>query len=128
MDLWYNNVQSTLPLLQVANVPDSIPANSKRGLMKALVLLGSAQEDKATREAYWGQVFTPCFVESFDEELFKVLTPLETRYQAIVGRDNLKAIYMEAKVSTIAFPQPLVWVYITTYSGCPGTRRCCGCA
>ena len=24
--------------------------------MKALVLLGSAQEDKATREAYWGQV------------------------------------------------------------------------
>merc|ERR1711962_1822944 len=69
-------------LLQVANVPDSIPATSKRGLMKALVLLGSAQEDKATREAYWGQV----------------LTPLEARYQEIVGRDNLKAIYMDAKV------------------------------
>ena len=45
--------------LQVANVPDSIPASSKRGLLKALVLLGSAQEDKATREAYWGQVCTP---------------------------------------------------------------------
>merc|ERR1712013_368093 len=74
--------QGLVQLLQVANVPDSIPATSKRGLMKALVLLGSAQEDKATREAYWGQV----------------LTPLEARYQEIVGRDNLKAIYMDAKV------------------------------
>merc|ERR1712013_327605 len=51
--------QGLVQLLQVANVPDSIPATSKRGLMKALVLLGSAQEDKATREAYWGQVLTP---------------------------------------------------------------------
>ena len=90
---------SNLPnTLQVANVPDSIPASSKRGLLKALVLLGSAQEDKATREAYWGQVFTPCVWRTIFDSLFKVLTPLESRYQAIVGRDNLKAIYMEAKV------------------------------
>ena len=54
------HVISTIPYSQVASVPDSIPASSKRGLLKALVLLGSAQEDKATREAYWGQVFTPC--------------------------------------------------------------------
>ena len=33
--------------------------------------------------------------------MLQVLTPLETRYQEIVGRDNLKAIYMEAKVSKI---------------------------
>ena len=28
----------------------------------------------------------------------QVLTPLEARYQAIVSRENLKAIYMDAKV------------------------------
>ena len=35
--------------------------------MKALVLLGSAQEDKATREAYWGQVVktTTIFILTF---------------------------------------------------------------
>ena len=51
---------STFLDLQVANVPDSIPSSSKRGLMKALVLLGSGQEDKATRESYWGQVGDLC--------------------------------------------------------------------
>ena len=50
-------------------------------------------------------------MNTFDQ-LFKVLTPLETRYQAIVGRDNLKAIYMEAKVSKITFTQPLVLVQV----------------
>jgi len=69
-------------LVQVANTPSSLPPASKRGLLKALVLLGAAQEDKAAREGYWGQV----------------LTPLEARYQAIVGMDNLKAVYMDAKV------------------------------
>ena len=51
---------STFLDLQVANVPDSIPSSSKRGLMKALVLLGSGQEDKGTRESYWGQVGDLC--------------------------------------------------------------------
>jgi hypothetical protein len=60
----------------------ALPAAAKRGLVKALVLLGAAQEDKAAREVYWGQV----------------LTPLEARYQAVVAREDLKAIYMEAKV------------------------------
>ena len=70
--------------------------------MKALVLLGSAQEDKATREAYWGQVLKTTTKLIFDT-FIKVLTPLEARYQEIVGRDNLKAIYMDAKVLLITF-------------------------
>jgi len=74
-----------LQLVQLAGTQDSVPAASKRGLLKALVLLGAAQEDKATRELYWTQV----------------LTPLEARYQEIVTRENLKEIYMEAKVRSV---------------------------
>ena len=40
------------------------------------------QENAETRDSYWAQV----------------LKPLETRYQAVVGRDNIKMIYMEDSV------------------------------
>ena len=33
-----------------------MPAMYKRGLVKALVLVGSAQEDAASRDNYWNQV------------------------------------------------------------------------
>jgi len=74
--------QGLVSLVQLATQQDTVPAVAKRGLLKALVLVGAAQENSESREQYWGQV----------------LKPLEIRYQAIVGRDNLKAIYMEEKV------------------------------
>jgi len=69
-------------LIQLATQPDTVPATAKRGLVKALVLVGAAQENSEAREQYWGQV----------------LKPLEQRYQAIVGQSNIKAVYMEDRV------------------------------
>ena len=74
--------QGLVSLVQLATQQDTVPAVAKRGLMKALVLVGAAQENSESREQYWGQV----------------LKPLEIRYQAIVARDNIKSIYMEEKV------------------------------
>merc|ERR1719341_1439338 len=74
--------QGLVSLVQLATQQDTVPAVAKRGLLKALVLVGAAQENSESREQYWGQV----------------LKPLEIRYQAIVARDNIKAIYMEEKV------------------------------
>jgi len=69
-------------LVELATRQERLPAKAKRGLLKALVLVGAAQENAETRDSYWAQV----------------LKPLETRYQAVVGRDNIKMIYMEDSV------------------------------
>ena len=71
-----------LRLVELAVRHERLPAKAKRGLLKALVLVGAAQENSESRDQYWGQV----------------LKPLETRYQSIVGRDNIKSIYMEETV------------------------------
>jgi len=71
-----------LQILQLGVQQDTMPAMYKRGLVKALVLVGSAQEDATSRDNYWNQV----------------LKPLEARYQAIVENPNLKVIFMEASV------------------------------
>jgi len=71
-----------LTLVQIAHHKKSVPPASKRGVMKALVLLGAAQEDKQQREQYWTQV----------------LSPLEQAYQGIVNMPNLKEMFMEAHV------------------------------
>ena len=69
-------------LIELATRHDRLPGKAKRGLLKALVLVGAAQESSETRDQYWNQV----------------LKPLEMRYQAIIGRDNIKTIYMEETV------------------------------
>ena len=45
-------------LVELATRQDRLPANSKRGLLKALVLVGAAQDNSETggRDQYWGQV------------------------------------------------------------------------
>ena len=69
-------------LIELATTHGRLPGKAKRGLLKALVLVGAAQESSENRDLYWNQV----------------LKPLEMRYQAIIGRDNIKAIYMEENV------------------------------
>ena len=71
-----------LRLVELATKQERLPPRAKRGLMKALVMIGAAQENSDARDQYWGQV----------------LKPLETRYQSIVGSDRIKAIYMEETV------------------------------
>merc|ERR1719341_3193503 len=75
-------VEDIIRLVELATRQERLPAKAKRGLLKALVLVGAAQENAETRDCYWAQV----------------LKPLETRYQAVVGRDNIKMIYMEESV------------------------------
>ena len=45
-------------LVELATRQDRLPASSKRGLLKALVLVGAAQDNSETgsRDQYWGQV------------------------------------------------------------------------
>ena len=50
------NSPGLLSILQIGVQPNTIPSSCKRGLIKALVLVGSAQEDSASREQYWSQV------------------------------------------------------------------------
>ena len=69
-------------MVSLATRQDRLPPRAKRGLMKALVLVGAAQENSDSRDQYWGQV----------------LKPLETRYQAIVANERIKTIYMEETV------------------------------
>jgi len=71
-----------LSILQLGVQQNTLPSVCKRGLFKALVLVGSAQEDANSRDQYWNQV----------------LKPLEDRYQAIVENPNLKTIYTEESV------------------------------
>ena len=50
------NSPGLLSILQVGVQQNTLPSTCKRGLVKALVLVGSAQEDAATRDHYWNQV------------------------------------------------------------------------
>ena len=51
----------------------SLPSEVKRGLMRALVLIGSSCEDQASKDQYYR----------------KILVPLNERFQAIVNRPDL---------------------------------------
>jgi len=69
-------------ILQVGVQHNTVPSACKRGLINALVLVGSAQDGAARKQQYWSQV----------------LQPLEIRYKEIVENGNLKTIYMEERV------------------------------
>ena len=43
-------------LIQLGTQLHNIPASAKRGILKALVMVGSAQDDQAFRDEYWNQV------------------------------------------------------------------------
>jgi hypothetical protein len=43
---------------QLHNIP--VPASAKRGILKALVMVGSAQDDQTFRDEYWSQVQYLC--------------------------------------------------------------------
>ena len=45
-----------LNLIQLGTQLHNIPASAKRGILKALVMVGSAQDDQTFREEYWNQV------------------------------------------------------------------------
>ncbi len=60
----------------------ALPSVAKRGLIKALVLVGSACEDQASRDQYW----------------MRVLNPLSEKFNAIIQHSDLKKIYNDDKV------------------------------
>ena len=68
--------------LEASHQLSSLPSEAKRGLTKALVLVGAACEDQASRDAYW----------------MRTLKPLGDRFNAIVTRADLKKIHNEDKV------------------------------
>jgi len=59
---------------QLCDLPSSV---AKRGLMKALVLVGAACEDQSSREQYWS----------------RVLKPLHDRFISIVQAPDFKKNY-----------------------------------
>ena len=38
---------------------DTLPSEANRGLMKALITVGSACEDQAAKDAHWNKVLKP---------------------------------------------------------------------
>ena len=42
-----------------SNAMDSLPSEANRGLVKALIIVGSACEDSASRDAHWTKVLKP---------------------------------------------------------------------
>lgn len=68
--------------LEASNRLDVLPSEAKRGLMKALVLVGIACEDQSARDAYWE----------------RVLKPLSNKYNAILCRPDLKKVYNDDKL------------------------------
>jgi len=71
-------------LLQLGVTKDRgrLPSSAKRGLVKALVLVGAGQEEPQAKEQYWSQV----------------LKPVEDRYNSLTNSENLKAIYTHQPV------------------------------
>ena len=61
---------------------ENLPSLARRGLMKALVLVGSACEDQASRDQYWQ----------------KVLKPLGERFSGFVLSEDMKKVYNDDKV------------------------------
>lgn len=68
--------------LATSNAVVRLPANATRGLLKALVLVGSACEDQASRDQYWE----------------RVLKPICHKFDSLVQRPDLKNIYNDEKV------------------------------
>ena len=68
--------------LEASHRLDMLPSEAKRGLMKSLVLVGSACEDQASREQYWG----------------RVLKPLSDKYNGILCRPDLKKLFDNEKL------------------------------
>lgn len=67
-----------------SNAMDTLPSEANRGLMKALITVGSACEDQAAKDAHWN----------------KVLKPLCDRYNAIITRPDLKKIHNDDNLRT----------------------------
>ena len=42
-----------------SNAMDSLPSEANRGLMKALITVGSSCEDQAAKDAHWNKVLKP---------------------------------------------------------------------
>ena len=42
-----------------SNAMDTLPAEANRGLMKALITVGSACEDQTAKDAHWNKVLKP---------------------------------------------------------------------
>jgi len=89
-----------LSILQLGVQQHTLPSTCKRGLVKALVLVGSAQEDTSSREQYWSQV----------------LKPLETRYKSLVENPNLKSMYMDESARSAVID--LLESFIGVVQGC----------
>ena len=63
----------------------TMPAAAKRGLMKALVLVGYTCEDQASKDQYWN----------------RVLKPLEDKFNGLLTRPDFKQIYNQDKVRVV---------------------------
>lgn len=68
--------------LEASEQLNTMPSAARRGLMKALTLVGSTCEDQASKDQYWG----------------KVLKPLNDRFNAIIQREDLKKVFNEDKL------------------------------
>lgn len=77
--------EKLVDLIALQSSPDAyvLPPSALRGLMKALVIVGAACEDQASRDQYWD----------------KVLKPLGDRFQSLILKDNIKqVVYQDEKV------------------------------
>ena len=70
-----------LVTLESGNQLETLPPSAKRGLMKALVLVGYTC-DQEERDQYWD----------------KVLKPLLAKFHAIIRRPDLKQCYNDEKI------------------------------
>lgn len=68
--------------LETSDRLGSMPSTAQRGLLKALVLVGSACEDHASKEQYWN----------------RVLVPLKEKFAQIIQGPDFKQVYNDEKI------------------------------
>ena len=69
----FNNLSSCV----ASNAMDTLPSEANRGLMKALIIVGSSCEDQNAKDVHWA----------------KVLKPLCDRYNGLISRPDLKKVH-----------------------------------
>jgi len=57
-----------------SNAMDTLPSEANRGLMKALITVGSACEDQAAKDAHWNKVLKPLCDRYLHNMIFRGVT------------------------------------------------------
>eukprot|EP00094_Tigriopus_californicus_P000138 TCALIF_00134-PA protein Name:"Similar to xpo4 Exportin-4 (Xenopus laevis)" AED:0.05 eAED:0.05 QI:354/0.88/0.9/1/1/1/10/107/1127 len=86
--------------LETSDRLGSMPSTAQRGLLKALVLVGSACEDHSSKEQYWN----------------RVLVPLKEKFGQIIQRPDFKQVYNDEKIrqAIIRYLESFIGAHVTT--------------